>query len=108
MLKLTGTQRTRVAEKIMDFDNLVFIGLVIAQAVPGPISKTHYILVGLGSITAAYLFALRIMKGVQDSGLYYLNGARGSGSNGTCYFRDYSRRKEIRQWATRCPSLIFT
>ena len=63
MRKLTGSQRTRVAEKIMDFGNLVFIGLVIAQAVPGPISKPLYTLVGMVTITTAYLFALRIMKG---------------------------------------------
>ena len=63
MLILTGNQRSRVAEKIMDFGNLVFIGLVIAQAVPGPISKPHYILLGIVAVTASYLFALRIMKG---------------------------------------------
>ena len=47
----------------MDFGNLVFIGLVIAQAVPGPISKPHYILAGIVTIMTAYLFALRLMKG---------------------------------------------
>ena len=61
--QLTVGQRERVAEKIMDWGNLIFIGMVVAQVVPGPLSEPVLIPVGIVGIAGAYLFAIRLMKG---------------------------------------------
>ena len=62
--KLNRTDRRQIAAKVMDWGNLVFIGLVIAQFVPGekPVSLS---LIGLGflGMISAYYVAKRIMKG---------------------------------------------
>ena len=61
--QLTADQSGRVAEKIMEWGNLVFIGLVITQVIPGPLSNPVIVVVGIVSIASAYLFAIRLMKG---------------------------------------------
>jgi len=61
--KLRSTQIRIFSEKIMDWGNLVFTGLVIAQLVPGT-SPFRWILFLLGviGITGAYITAYKIMK----------------------------------------------
>lgn len=61
--RLSSDQRCRVAEKIMEWGNLVFVGLVIGQFVPGPLSDSNLLLVGVASIAGAYWLALRLMRG---------------------------------------------
>ncbi len=62
--QLTTDQRGRIAEKVMEWGNLVFTGLVIAQIVPGtgPF-RLGMVLAGLVSIGGAYLLAYFILKG---------------------------------------------
>ncbi|OGM31370.1 hypothetical protein A2630_03425 [Candidatus Woesebacteria bacterium RIFCSPHIGHO2_01_FULL_44_10] len=62
MLKqLTLDQRGRVAEKVMDWGNLVFIGLVIVQVVPGGEVNLRTALFGVVALVGAYFGANRIM-----------------------------------------------
>ncbi|MBI3955779.1 hypothetical protein HY339_00830 [Candidatus Gottesmanbacteria bacterium] len=61
--RLTGDQRGRVAEKIMEWGNLVFIGLVITQFVPGVRVNALIAATGFALIVIAYVFAVRFMKG---------------------------------------------
>jgi hypothetical protein len=62
--RLTTNQRDRVAEKVMEWGNLVFVGLVIAQLVPGTEPfQPGMVVSGLGGIALAYRFATLIMKG---------------------------------------------
>ncbi len=62
--RLNPDQRGRVAEKIMEWGNLVFAGLVIAQIVPGALAlNIGLTLVGVACMTAAYGLAFRLMKG---------------------------------------------
>jgi len=60
---LRRTQIGAVSEKVMDWGNLVFTGLVIGQLVPGP-SPFRWILLLLGvmGITGAYATAYFLMK----------------------------------------------
>ena len=60
----TKNKRSIFAEKTMDWGNLVFIGLVIGQLVPGssPFRLTLLILGVLG-MAGAYAFAYLLMKG---------------------------------------------
>ena len=61
---LTTKQRGIFAEKTMDWGNLVFVGLVIGQLVPGvsPIRLVLFILGVLG-MTGAYALAYFLLKG---------------------------------------------
>ena len=61
--RLSKEQRGIVAEKIMDWGNLVFTGLVIAQFVPGvePFQWV-FIFVGLLGIVIAYISGILLMK----------------------------------------------
>lgn len=54
--------RGRLAQNIMAWGNLVFVGLVLAQALS---DQKDYTLAGAGAIlfVGAYLFAQQIMKG---------------------------------------------
>jgi hypothetical protein len=64
--RLSKAQKDLVASKIMEWGNLVFIGLVIAQLVPVfPETRMNYLLIILGLLTVggAYFFAWQIMKG---------------------------------------------
>ncbi len=61
--QLAPDQRGRVAEKIMEWGNLVFTGLVISQVVPGPPLNPAMIVIGVASIAGAYWLAVWMMKG---------------------------------------------
>ena len=54
--------RGRLAQSIMAWGNLVFVGLVLAQALS---DQKDYTLAGAGALlfVGAYLFAQQIMKG---------------------------------------------
>lgn len=62
--QLTQDQRGRIAEKTMEWGNLVFAGLVVAQMVPGtgPF-RSVMVLVGIVSMAGAYALAYLLMKG---------------------------------------------
>ncbi len=62
--QLTEDQRGRIAEKTMEWGNLVFTGLVIGQFVPGT-DPFHpiMILAGIVSMAGAYALAYFLMKG---------------------------------------------
>lgn len=63
---LSSDQRQRLAEKIMDWGNLVFTGLAIAQFVPGVnfnLQTIILVIFGYLSLIAAYSIALKVMKG---------------------------------------------
>lgn len=61
MKKLTGDQRGRVAEKIMEWGNLVFAGLVIGQFVAGKEINLLLFVLGACGIIIAYCIALLVM-----------------------------------------------
>ena len=63
--KLNREQREKLAEKIMEWGNLIFIGLFIAQLAPViPNSPFNPYLAAAGSIclTGAYAVALWLMR----------------------------------------------
>ena len=62
--RLRTQQRERFAEKLMEWGNLVFTGLVIAQIVPGtgPF-RLGIAAAGVFAMVVAYLLAYYIMKG---------------------------------------------
>ena len=61
---LTSNERGRIAEKIMEWGILVFVGLVIAQLVPVSRDfRLSMVLAGLVSISGAYLPTVFLMKG---------------------------------------------
>ncbi len=65
--RLTQEQRGKFAEKIMDWGNIVFAGLVIAQIVPGVASfRSSVAVFGVMNLLGAYLLAYAIMKGVKE------------------------------------------
>jgi hypothetical protein len=62
---LTREQRGRVAEKIMEWGNLVFVGLVIAQLVPvapGSSFNPFLVIVGVVRLASAYFAAAWLMR----------------------------------------------
>ena len=66
---LNHNQREIVAEKIMEWGNLVFTGLVIAQLVPGIAAfQWQFFLAGLIGIIFAYISGISLMraKGVNN------------------------------------------
>ncbi len=62
--QLTPDQHGRVAEKVMEWGNLVFIGLVIVQIIPG-VAPFRLGAAGIGIVclAGAYWVANRIMRG---------------------------------------------
>ena len=61
--RLSREQRGVVAEKIMEWGNLVFTGLVIAQFVPGVASfRWQFFFAGLLGIIMAYISGILLMK----------------------------------------------
>jgi hypothetical protein len=61
--KLSSEQREAIAQKIMDWGNLVFVGLVIAQLVPDINSLNwSFVIAGVFCIMAAYATAILIMR----------------------------------------------
>ena len=61
--QLTSDQRSRVAEKIMEWGNLVFVGSVIAQVVPGGLFDFRAAFFGVLGLVGAYFAASRMMRG---------------------------------------------
>jgi hypothetical protein len=62
--RLTVNHRGRIAEKVMEWGNLAFVGLVIGQLVPGTGGfRLSMVLAGLVSMAGAYLLAIFLMKG---------------------------------------------
>lgn len=62
--RLTTVDRGRVAEKIMEWGNLVFVTSVVAQAVSNMPYNYAIATIGFVGIIAAYVIAILIMKGV--------------------------------------------
>jgi hypothetical protein len=64
---MNQTRRTKFAEKLMDWGNLTFAGLVIGQIVPGtgPF-RVSMVLAGITSMGLAYAVAYYLMQGVSD------------------------------------------
>lgn len=63
-MRFTVDQRGRFAEKIMELGNLVFVGLVIGQVVPGTGAfRLGMAITGIVDLAGAYLVAYYIMKG---------------------------------------------
>ncbi|MBL8049635.1 MAG: hypothetical protein JNM46_00295 [Anaerolineales bacterium] len=61
--KLTREERTVLAEKLMDWGNHVFIGLVIAQFVPGASPfRFHFLVMGIVGMLMGYISGLMLMK----------------------------------------------
>lgn len=60
--RLTKDERGRVAEKIMEWGNLVFAGLVIGQFISG--SGVNYVLTffGIMGMAVGYVGAVLLMK----------------------------------------------
>ena len=63
--KIENRRAELLADKIMDWGNLVFVGFVIGQFVPGtaPIRWGMFLL-GICSFAGAYIVANQLMKGV--------------------------------------------
>ncbi len=60
---LTKSQIGIFAEKIMDWGNLIFIGLVIGQLIPGTNQvKSTLLIFGFIGILLAYAFAYILLK----------------------------------------------
>lgn len=63
-VSLTLKQRQLFAEKVMEWGNLVFVGLVIAQFVPGTTPFRFGLLIaGLLNFLGAYWIAFYVTKG---------------------------------------------
>lgn len=60
--RLTVDQRGRIAEKVMEWGNLVFIGLVISQVISGPPFKLIPAMAGVVGIVLAYVAGIKFMK----------------------------------------------
>ena len=61
--RLTGGQRVVIAEKLMDWGNLLFTGLAIAQFVPGGAAFQWWLfIIGVMGFGLAYLIGIVIMK----------------------------------------------
>jgi len=61
--QLTLDQRGRLAEKVMEWGNLVFAGLVIGQLISGAPFNLQIALGGIIGISGAYIVAILVMKG---------------------------------------------
>lgn len=63
--RVLGKRAELLADKIMDWGKLVFVGFVIGQLVPGtaPIRWGMFLL-GVCCFTGAYVVAYQLMKGV--------------------------------------------
>lgn len=60
---LTIDQRGRIAEKVMEWGNLIFAGFVIGQFVSGESFQFILATAGIVGMLGAYAFAYYIMKG---------------------------------------------
>lgn len=65
--ELTQDDRGRIAEKIMEWGNLLFAGLVIAQLVSSADFDSLLAVLGIVGILGAYFVAYRFMRGGEHS-----------------------------------------
>ena len=61
--RLIVDQRSRIAEKIMELGNLVFIGLVVTQVISGPPFRVAPAAAGIICLLGAYGVSYWIMRG---------------------------------------------
>lgn len=61
--KLSSKTRLKAAEKMMDWSNLVFVGLVLSQAFEGISGAFGRLLVGTIIMIITYAIALRVIEG---------------------------------------------
>jgi hypothetical protein len=61
--KLSYAERGKIAEKLMDWGNLVFVGLAITQVFSGVPLTLVRVFVGALALAGAYWFAIRLMEG---------------------------------------------
>ena len=59
--RLTGDQRGRVAEEIMEWGNLVFAGLVIGQFISGKELNLLFFVLGICGLIIGYSVSLLVM-----------------------------------------------
>ncbi len=64
LVKLNQKQKDELAPKLMEWGNLVFVGLTIAQFVPGPFNTQSalFILYGYFVWITAYIAALLLLR----------------------------------------------
>jgi len=63
---MNQAQRTKFAEKLMDWGNLTFAGLVIGQIVPGTAPfRVSMVFAGVVSMALAYAVAYYLMQEVR-------------------------------------------
>lgn len=60
---LTADQQGRIAEKIMDWGNLIFAGLILGQALSEKPFDFQMAAIGGSGIIIAYALAIALMKG---------------------------------------------
>lgn len=62
--RLTNEQKGRIAEKLMEWGNLVFVGLVIGQLVPGTGQlRLSLMIAGISIMIVAFIAAYLFMTG---------------------------------------------
>ena len=65
--ELTNKQRSLIADKVMDWGNYMFVGMVIGQLVPGTSQlQIGLYLLGILGIGSAYIMGFWLMKGVKE------------------------------------------
>ena len=60
---MSPKSRTRLAEKIMEWGNLVFVGIVITQAFENISLVIGRILLGIAVVITTYFYALKLLEG---------------------------------------------
>lgn len=63
MRKLSKDDRGRIAEKIMELGNFIFLGLVVVQILPKESVDLKAMIVGTIVLAGAYYFSYKLMKG---------------------------------------------
>ena len=61
-VRLTGDQRGRIAEKVMEWGNLMFAGLVIGQYASGVPVNSNLTILGILGMLLAYFIAITFMR----------------------------------------------
>jgi len=60
--KLTNDERARIAEKLMEWGNLVFVGLVVAQIIGERTIHLNAAIAGVFVFLGTYYLGVQIMK----------------------------------------------
>lgn len=62
--RLTAEQRNAVGQKVMEWGNLLFGGLVVAQFIPGTSQfRPLLFLIGVTGMFGGYIIGIQIMRG---------------------------------------------